>query len=81
MKRIMLFRWWKRTQLDIQLGNGFLCLGLDRTTPRWMSRLNWRLIAYYSPDATPVHPRAKRWGADPAQTGTGSKPSSGVDRG
>ncbi len=80
MKRITLFRWWKRTQLDIQVGNGFLSLGLDRTTPRWMSRLTWRPIAYYSPDATPVHPRAKGWGADPARRATGSQPS-GVDHG
>jgi hypothetical protein len=80
MKRIMLFRWWKRTQLDIQVGYGFLCLGLDRGTPRWMSRLNWRLIAYYSPDATPVHPRAKGWGADAVRKGTGSPPSGGEQR-
>lgn len=59
MKRVMLFRWWRRTQLDIQLGNGFLSLGLDRTTPRRLSWFSWRLVAYYSPDATPVHPRAR----------------------
>lgn len=53
MKRIMLFRWWKRTQIDIQIGTGFLSLGLDRTTPRWCP------VAYYSPDATPTHPRAR----------------------
>lgn len=55
MKRIMLFRWWKRTQVDIRIGGGFLSLGLDRTTPRWLSRFSWRPIAYYSPDATPTH--------------------------
>lgn len=59
MRRVAVFRWWKRTQLDIQLQSGFLSLGLDRRTPRWASRLSWRLIAYYSPDATPVHPRAR----------------------
>lgn len=66
MRRVALFRWWKRTQLDIRLKNGFLSLGLDRRAPRWASHLRWRLIAYYSPDATPVHPRArglKGWGS------------------
>ena len=59
MKHVMLFRWWKRTQVDIQIGKGFLCVGLDRTTPRWLSRFSWRPVAYYSPDATPTHPRAR----------------------
>lgn len=66
MKRIALFRWWKHTQLDIRLKSGFLSLGLDRRTPRWVSPISWRLIAYYSPDATPVHPRGrglKGWGS------------------
>lgn len=51
-KRFFLFRWWKRTQLDIRLRDGFLSVGLD-----W--RTGWSPIAYWSPDATPVHPRAK----------------------
>lgn len=57
MKRAYLFRWWKRTQLDVRLAGGFLSLGLDRKD-------GWRPIAYWSPDATPVHPRAKGWKAE-----------------
>lgn len=38
-----LFRWHKRTQLDIEFRGGFLSLG----------------IAYWSPDATPMHPRTR----------------------
>jgi hypothetical protein len=60
-----LFRWWRRTQLDIELRAGFLSLGLDRRTPRG-ALFPWRLIAYYSPDATPIHPRSrglKGWGS------------------
>lgn len=52
-KRFMLFRWHKRTQLDVRLEGRFLSLGLDRRGPRW------RVIAYVSPDATPVHPAAR----------------------
>lgn len=76
MSRLSLYRWSKRTQIDIELRNGFLCLGLDRRTPRWMSRLSWRLIAYYSPDATPVHPHSRGlrgWGDQPRTT-TETKP-------
>lgn len=51
--RFYLFRWWKRTQLDIRLGSGFLSVGLDR-------RAKWpRVIGYWSPDSTPVHPQAR----------------------
>jgi hypothetical protein len=51
-KRFMLFRWWRRTQLDIRLHASFLSVGLDR-------RRGWRPIAYWSPDATPMHPAAR----------------------
>lgn len=57
--RFMLFRWHKRTQLDIRLRRGFLSLGLDR-------RRGWRSIAYWSPDATPVHPKARGLGVEHA---------------
>jgi len=52
MRKPMLFRWHKRTQIDIPFRSGFLSLGLDRHDP-------WRVIAYWSPNATPVHPRAR----------------------
>lgn len=57
MTRLYFFRWWKRTQLDIRLRRGYLSLGLDR-------RDGWRVIAYTSPDATPVHPAARGLGAE-----------------
>jgi hypothetical protein len=50
--RAHLFRWWKRTQLDIDCRGGWLSLGLDR-------RDRWKPIAYWSPDATPMHSQAK----------------------
>lgn len=56
MSRAMLFRWYKRKQLDIRLWSGYLSLGLD-----WRDGL--RAIAYWSPDATPVHPAARGLGA------------------
>lgn len=52
MTRPHLFRWWKRTQLDLPCHGGWLSLGLDRRD--W-----WKPIAYWSPDATPAHPEAK----------------------
>jgi hypothetical protein len=55
MRKVHLFRWWKRTQLDIEWRGGWLSLGLNR-------RGRWGLIAYWSPDATPVHPAARGWG-------------------
>lgn len=61
-RRFMLFRWWRRTQLDIRLRASFLSLGLDRRRgphPDKPIRRGWRLIAYWSPDATPMHPRAR----------------------
>lgn len=54
MKRFNLFRWYKRTQLDVRFHRGFLSLGLDRRT-------RWRPIAYISPDAVPTNPRARGW--------------------
>jgi hypothetical protein len=48
-RRFLLFRWHKRVQLDIRLGAGFLSLG-------WVWRYRHRPIAYWSPDATPIHP-------------------------
>lgn len=58
MHRFTLYRWWKRTQLDVQLGRGYLSLGVDRRPPVAVC-IPWRPIAYYSPDATPAHPRAR----------------------
>ena len=80
--KVHLFRWYKRTQLDIEWRpgkfrrwaglhspsghvtgdcpcqrTGFLSLGLDRTN-------GWRPIAYWSPDATPVHPAARGLGVE-----------------
>lgn len=52
--RAHLFRWHKRTQLDVEWRGGWLSLGLD-----WRRRL--RPIAYWSPDATPAHPAARGW--------------------
>lgn len=52
-RKAHLFRWYRRTQLDIQWGGGWLSVGLDR------HQFPWRPIAYWSPDATPVHPRAR----------------------
>lgn len=61
-RRFVLYRWWKRTQLDIHIGGaGFVCVGVDRRAPRWATWVPWRAIAYYSPDATPMHPRARGW--------------------
>jgi hypothetical protein len=54
VKRVHLFRWWKRTQVDIDLGSQWLCLGIDRHGV-------WQPIAYLSPDATPVHREARGW--------------------
>jgi hypothetical protein len=51
-RRVHLFRCWRHTQLDVEWRGGFLSLGLDRHGP-------WRPIAYWSPDATPVHPLAR----------------------
>lgn len=48
-KRFLLSRWHKRTQLDIDFGARWLSIGVDRHSR------HWRLIAYISPDATPVH--------------------------
>lgn len=56
--KVYLFRWYRHTQFDIQTRNGWLSLGLDR-------RDGWRLIAYTSPDATPMHPKARGLGAEP----------------
>lgn len=56
--KVYLFRWYRHTQFDIKIRNGWLSLGLDRTRP------GWRLIAYTSPDATPVHPKARGLGAE-----------------
>lgn len=53
-KRFILFRWRRRWQLDIRLRASFLSLGLD-----W--REGWRPVAYWSPDATPMHPQARGW--------------------
>jgi hypothetical protein len=55
MARAHLFRWAKRTQFDMPCRAGWLSLGLDRTR-------RWRLVAYWSPDATPMHPRARGLG-------------------
>lgn len=59
-----LFRWHRRTQLDIEWRSGWLSLGWT-----WVRRQEWRRspwlwrpIAYWSPDATPVHPGARGWG-------------------
>jgi hypothetical protein len=54
VKRVHLFRWWKRTQVDIDLGSQWLCFGIDRHGV-------WQPIAYLSPDATPVHREARGW--------------------
>ena len=55
MRRPCLFRWHKRTQLDVPTPRGWLSFGLDR-------RNGPRVIAYWSPDATPSNPRAKGFG-------------------
>lgn len=52
MRRVHLFRWWKHTQIDIECRGGFLSLGLVR-------RGMWKPVAYWSPDATPTHPKAR----------------------
>lgn len=57
MLRTHLFRWWKRTQLDTRTRSGWLSVGLDR-------RDGWHPFAYWSPDATPVHPRARHYLGD-----------------
>jgi hypothetical protein len=51
--RVHLFRWYRHAQLDIELLGGWMSLGVKR----------WRPIAYWSPDATPMHPKARGWGA------------------
>lgn len=57
-QRLMLFRWHRHWQLDIRLQRGFLCLGTN-----WRDR--YQLIAYWSPDATPMHRLARGLGAEP----------------
>lgn len=52
MRKAYLFRWHRHWQLDMPCASGWLSLGLS-----W--RYGVRPIAYWSPDATPVHPRAK----------------------
>lgn len=55
MRNLTLYRWHKRTQLDIRLGSqaqgGYLSLG-------WSWQDGHRPICYWSPDATPMHARA-----------------------
>lgn len=56
--RFMLFRWCRHWQLDCVLfGRGYFCVGLC-----WFrGPLRPRFIAYFSPDATPSHPRRRGW--------------------
>lgn len=50
------FRWWRHWQVDMAFRRW-----------RWFSvgvkwRTGWpRLVAYYSPDATPSHPKKRGW--------------------
>jgi hypothetical protein len=51
--KVYLFRWHRHTQLDIQIHNGWLCIGYKKFYP----------VFYWSPDATPMNPNARGWGA------------------
>lgn len=61
---VWFFRWWRHWQIDIALGRRrWFSIGVN-WRPRFKDEWAWpRLIAYYSPDATPVHPKARGLGA------------------
>ena len=59
-RRPHLFRWYRHWQLDAPTWPvGWLSLGF-KSERRSGTRFGpWRPVAYWSPDATPLHPQAR----------------------
>jgi hypothetical protein len=61
MRKPYLFKWHRHWQLDIPLGRRWLCVGWCWSNNKHPAKSG--LVLYWSPNATPSHPRA--WGFRP----------------